>query len=146
MSAITAVWVDGLFCDSSWEIPNIEPDAHALRFYMTLSEGSSEQMVMCSDNPTTTQVDTWLRLFGLRFSTVYHNAETDSRKRMERQLQFCGAQQSKLVLFVGGRFIDCNNAADLGVPSLRYLAPNSAAAWEPDQRSSWQQAVAKQGG
>jgi len=42
--------------------------------------------------------------------------------------------------------VDCNHMADLGVPSLRYLAPNSAAAWQPDQRSSWQKAVAKQGG
>lgn len=146
MGAIIAVWIDGLFCDSSFEIPNIEPDANALRFYTNLAEGSAELKVMCCDNPTTTQVDTWLRTFGLKFSLVFHTPETDSRRRMERLLAFCGAQQSKLVLFVGGRFIDCNNAADLGVPSLRYLAPNSAAAWEPDQRSSWQQAVAKQGG
>jgi 3-deoxy-D-manno-octulosonate 8-phosphate phosphatase KdsC-like HAD superfamily phosphatase len=146
MSATIITYVDGMFCDSSYEVPNIEPDAHALRLYQNIANGSPEQMIMACDNPDTATVDRWLRTFGMKFSMTFAPGLEDSRKRMERLVQLIALQQSKIVLFIGGRFIDCNHMADLGVPSLRYIAPNSAATWEPDPRDSWEKVVSKQGG
>jgi hypothetical protein len=145
MGAIIAIHADGLFCDSTYDVPNTEPDAHALRWYGNLAGGSSEQLVISCDSPNTNVVDEWLRNFGLKYSFVTHLAETDPREKMERLIKIIALQQSKIVLFIGGRFIDCNHMADLGVPSLRYIRPNSTSTWEPDPRSTWQQVAAKQG-
>jgi|KBSMisStaDraftv2_1062788.scaffolds.fasta_scaffold01527_22 hypothetical protein len=146
MSAVIVVHADALFCDSTHDIPNCEPDAHAMRWYRNLAEGSSEQLVVSCDSPNVGVVDRWLRNFDLKYSYVLYLEGTDARQRMERLVKNIALQQAKIVLFIGGRFIDCNHMGDLGVPSLRYLPPNSAAAWETDQRTTWERVVAKQGG
>lgn len=146
MGAIVVTYIDGMFCDSSYEIPNTEPDAYALRLYTNIANGSPEQMIMACDNPDTATVDRWLRTFDMKFSMTFAPGQEDPRARMERLVQIVAMQQSKLVLFIGGRFIDCNHMADLGVPSLRYIRPNTASTWTPDPRNSWERAVAKQGG
>ena len=146
MSAVIAVHVDGLFADSSYDIPNCEPDGHALRWYQNLAEGSREQLLITCDSPNTTVIDQWLRSFGLKFGHVHHLAEEQERERLKELIRFVAAQQSKVVLYIGGRFNDCNHAADLGIPALRYIPPAPRVEWEFDPRDSWQAVLAKQGG
>lgn len=146
MSAIIAIHADGVFCDTTHEIPNTEPDLHAMRWYRNLAEGSPEQLVVTCENENTAVVQSWLRTFGIRFSVVLALKETRERERAKELIRFVATQQSKLVLYIGARFNDCNHMADLGVPTLRYIAPTSRVAWEFDPRDSWQEAVAKQGG
>lgn len=146
MSAVIAIHVDGLFVDTSYDIPNCEPDANALRWYGNLADGSKEQLLISCDSPKTDIVDQWLRSFGLKYSLVHHLSEERERERMKELVRFVAAQQSKIVLFIGGRFMDCNNMADLGYPTLRYMPPAPRGLWEFDPRDSWGAAVARQGG
>jgi hypothetical protein len=144
MSAIIIVAIDGLFCESSLDIPSTEPDAYAMRWYASLYEGSNEQFVMVCDSPNTPAVDTWLRNLGVKFSTLVSTGSESDTARIESIFKFVGAQHAKIVLYIGTRFYDCNQMADRGVPSLRYLPPNQNNRWEPDHRSAWVKAIEKQ--
>ena len=57
MSAVIIVYVDGVFCESSYDIPSCEPDAYALRWYQNFYEGAAEQFVLFCDSPNTPAVD-----------------------------------------------------------------------------------------
>src|SRR5262245_11798430 len=147
MSAVIVVYADGLFCDSSHDVPNTEPDLYALRWYTSLYDGSSEQFVIACDSPHNDRVGSWLRMYDAKFSAVLGMGEDDveHQQRCERIVKFVAAQQSKLVLYIGARFYDCNWMADIGIPSLRYTPPNrTGKQWEPDPRNAWVKAIAKQ--
>lgn len=147
MSAVIVVYADGLFCDSTHDVPNAEPDLSALRWYTSLYDGSREQFLIACDSPHHALVGSWLRTYDVKFSTVLGmtEEEVEHQQRCERIVKWVAQQQSKLVLYIGARFYDCNWMADIGVPSLRYTPPNrTGKSWEPDPRSAWVRTIEKQ--
>jgi hypothetical protein len=146
MSAVIIVHADGVFCDSTHEVPNVEPDANALRWFHNMTDASQEQVIVTCESPNSTVVDIWLRTFDLRYSYVLSLKETNERQQVLEIMRHLGAQQSKAVLYIGQRFNICNLIADFGVPVLRYLPPTGREQWEVDPRESWGMVVARQGG
>ena len=144
MSAVIVVYVDGVFCESSYDVPGAEPDSNSLRWFQNFYDGSKEQFLFVCDSPNTAAVDAWLRNYGVRFSALISVAAEDERGRIEKIIKHVATQHAKIVLFIGARFYDCNQMADQAVPSLRYTPPNQNAKWQPDPRSSWVKAIEKQ--